>query len=110
MSVPVRGLTDPALADLLAINDYYLLEVSDKVAAKIINTQETAINSLADLNERGTVPKELLALGIRQYRQLIAKPYRIIYQRLPDQVVVHAIPDGRRDMQTLLTQRLIGAL
>ncbi|ATG89563.1 type II toxin-antitoxin system RelE/ParE family toxin [Methylomonas koyamae] len=109
MSVPVR-LTEPALADLLAINDYYLLEVSDKVAAKIIDALELAVNSLADLNERGTVPKELLVLGIRQYRQLIVKPYRIIYERLPDQVVVHAILDGRRDIQTLLTQRLLGVL
>lgn len=109
MSVPVR-LTEPALADLLAINDYFLLEVSDKVAAKIIDALELAVNSLADLNERGTVPKELLVLGIRQYRQLIVKPYRIIYERLPDQVVVHAILDGRRDNQTLLTQRLLGVL
>ncbi|OAI10350.1 addiction module toxin RelE [Methylomonas koyamae] len=109
MSVPVR-LTELALADLLTINDYFLLEVSDKVAAKIIDMLEAAVNSFADLTERGTVPKELLALGIRQYRQLIVKPYRIIYQRMPDQVVIHAILDGRRDMQTLLTQRLIGTL
>ncbi|NOV31390.1 type II toxin-antitoxin system RelE/ParE family toxin [Methylomonas sp. ZR1] len=109
MSVPVR-LTEPALADLLAINDYFLLEVSEKGAAKIIDALEAAVNSLANLNERGTVPKELLGLGIRQYRQIIVKPYRIIYQRMPKQVVVHAILDGRRDMQTLLTQRLIGAL
>ncbi|MDX8125763.1 type II toxin-antitoxin system RelE/ParE family toxin [Methylomonas sp. OY6] len=109
MSVPVR-LTEPALADLLAINDYFLVGVSDKVAAKIIDALETAVNSLADLNERGTVPKELLGLGIRQYRQIIVKPYRIIYQRMPEQVVVHAILDGRSDMQTLLTQRLIGVL
>ncbi|WP_427551858.1 type II toxin-antitoxin system RelE/ParE family toxin (plasmid) [Methylomonas sp. MS20] len=79
MSVPVQ-LTKLALADLLAINDYFLLEVSDKVAAKIIDTLEAAVISLADLEERGTVPKELLVLGIWQYRQLIVKPYRIIYQ------------------------------
>ncbi|OAI20653.1 addiction module toxin RelE [Methylomonas lenta] len=109
MSVPVL-LTEPAVSDLLAINDYYLLQVSDKTAAKIIDSLEVAINSLGDLNERGTVPKELLSLGIRQYRQLIVKPYRIIYQRMLDQVVVHAVLDGRRDMQTLLTQRLIGSI
>lgn len=107
MSVPVM-LTEPAVSDLLAINDYYLLAVSDKTAAKIIDSLKAAVNSLGELNERGTVPKELLALGIRQYRQLIVKPYRIIYQRMLDQVVVHAVLDGRRDIQTLLNQRLIG--
>lgn len=108
MSVPVR-LTEPALADLLAINDYDLLQVSDRTAAKIIDSLESAVNRLAKLNERGSVPKELLVLGVRQYRQLIVKPYRIIYQRMPDQAVIDAILDGRRDMQTLLAQRLIGS-
>jgi toxin ParE1/3/4 len=50
------------LADLLAINDYYLLQVSDRTAAKIIDSLESAVNSLAELNERSSVPKELLAL------------------------------------------------
>ena len=107
MSVSVH-LTEPALADLLAINDYYLLQVSDRAAANIIDSLESTVNSLADLNERGSVPKELLVLGITQYRQLIVKPYRIIYQHSPEQVIVHAVLDGRRDMQTLLMQRLIG--
>jgi len=47
-----------------------------------------------DLNERGSVPKELLVLGVGQYRQLIVKPYRIIYQRMADQVC-------RNSMKTL---------
>jgi toxin ParE1/3/4 len=50
------------LADLLAINDYYILQVSDRTAAKIIDSLESAVNSLAELNERSSVPKELLAL------------------------------------------------
>ncbi len=91
------------------INDYYLLETSDKTAAKVIDSLQTAVNTLAELDERGSIPKELLAIGIRQYRQLIVKPYRIVYERLPDKVVVHAILDGRRDIQTLLTQRLVRA-
>ncbi len=108
MKIPVL-LTEPAVADLLMINDYFLLEVSDKMAGKVIDSLQTAVNTLAELNERGTVPKELLAMGIRQYRQRIVKPYRIVYERLPDKVVVHAILDGRRDIQTLLTQRLVCA-
>lgn len=100
-------LSEPAVSDLLAINDYYLVEVDEKTAAKIINRLEEAVNSLAEFTERGSIPKELLSLGIRQYRQLITKPYRIIYEQLPDKVVVHAVLDGRRDMQSLLTQRLV---
>jgi toxin ParE1/3/4 len=100
-------ISEPALLDLLDINDYYLVEVDDKTAAKIINRLEAAVNSLADFTERGSIPKELLTLGIRQYRQVIVKPYRIIYEQLSETTIVHAILDGRRDMETLLTQRLV---
>ncbi|PPD05707.1 MAG: addiction module toxin RelE [Methylobacter sp.] len=108
MKVPVL-LAEPAVSDLLSINDYYLTEVSDTTAARIIDNLEAAVNSLSELNERGSIPKELLALGIHQYRQLIVKPYRIVYEKLPDQIIVHAVLDGRRDMQTLLMARLVRA-
>ncbi len=100
-------LTDVALSDLFNINDYYLQAVNDNKAAEIIDNLEKAVNSLSEFPERGSFPKELLALGIRQYRQIIVKPYRIIYEILPVKIIVHAVLDGRRDMQTLLTQRLM---
>lgn len=100
-------LAEPALADLLDINDYYLCEVSDCVAGKIIDGLEAAVNNLAEFLDRGSIPKELLSLGIRQYRQVIEKPYRIIYETFADKIVIHAILDGRRDMQTLLMQRIL---
>jgi toxin ParE1/3/4 len=68
---------------------------------------ETAVNNLAEFPDRGSIPKELLALGIRQYRQVIEKPYRIIYETDSNKIIVHAILDGRRDMQSLLIQRIL---
>ena len=100
-------LSEPALADLLDINDYYLREVSDRVASNIIDGLEAAVNNLADFPDMGSIPKELLSLGIRQYRQVIQNPYRIIYETFADKIVVHAILDGRRDMQSLLVQRIL---
>jgi toxin ParE1/3/4 len=106
MSVEVV-LSEPVLADLLSINDYYLFNVSDKVALEIVDSLETGINGLADFPELGSFPKELLALSIKHYRQLIITPYRIIYEPLVDKVIVHAVLDGRRDMETLLMGRLL---
>ena len=105
--MPAVVLSESALTDLLDIHDYYLCEVSDCVAAKIIDGLEAAVNNLAEFPERGSVPKELLSLGIRQYRQVIEKPYRIIYEAVADTIIVHAILDGRRDMQSLLMQRIL---
>ena len=42
--------------------------------------------SLADSPHRGSYPKELLDLGIREYREVFFKPYRLIYREIEDDV------------------------
>jgi toxin ParE1/3/4 len=64
---------------------------------------------LSESPERGAYPKELLALGIRDYREIFFKPYRILYRVLDKNVYVLLIADGRRDMQSLLQRRLLDA-
>ena len=46
---------------------------------------------LANPAERGSLPKELRALGIPGYGRVFFKPYRIIYRIAANQIVVHAI-------------------
>ena len=65
--------------------------------------------SLTELPERGVYPRELISLGIRDYREIFFKPYRIIYRILNKTVYAYLIVDGRRDMQTLLQNRLLQA-
>ena len=65
--------------------------------------------SLSESPQRGSHPKELLDLGIREYREVFFKPYRIIYREIEDDVHVMVIADGRRDMRTLLERRLLWA-
>ena len=54
-------------------------------------------------------PREFHALGIREYRETRFKPYRVIYRIMEKRVYIYVIADGRRDMQTLLERRLLGA-
>ena len=68
---------------------------------------EDVFSSLSKNPERGAYPKELLALGIREYREVFFKPYRIIYRVMGKNVYVLLIVDGRRDMQSLLQRRLL---
>jgi len=51
----------------------------------------------------------LRSLGISEYRQIFFKPYRLIYRVHSKQVIIYVITDGRRDMGSLLTRRLLGA-
>ena len=70
---------------------------------------EEVFDSLSGSPQRGTYPKELLALGIRDYREVFFKPYRVIYRLTGNAVHVMLIADGRRDMLTLLQRRLLSA-
>ncbi|MDF0604815.1 type II toxin-antitoxin system RelE/ParE family toxin [Neisseriaceae bacterium TC5R-5] len=96
-------LTNGAERDLESIHDYLAETVGSIYADSLLEL----IESLAKLPERGSHPKELAALGIREYRQLLHKPYRIIYRAMSSKVVVYLIADERRDMQPLLLRRLL---
>ncbi len=102
-------LTDAALRDLENIDDYICSFDSARKADDVLQKIETALQSLAELPLRGAHPKELLQLGIRDYREIYFKPYRIIYRTEGQRVDVYLITDGRRDMQSLLSARLLGA-
>lgn len=102
-------LTRGAEQDLEAIYDH--IAASDSVASAnyVLDQLMETVESLSHFPERGSQPKELLALGIREYRQTSFKPYRVIYRVFGKQVVIYLIADGRRDMQSLLARRLLGA-
>ena len=70
-------------------------------AEDLLDRIEEVIN-LSTYPDRGSDPKELSALGIRDYRQKFYKPYRIIYRVIGKRVYIYLIEDGRRDFQALL--------
>ena len=101
-------LTHSAERDLEAIYDYIAENDTQASANHVLDKLMEVAESLAAYPERGSYPKELLALGIREYRQALFKPYRLIYRVRGKQVIIYIIADGRRDMQTLLTRRMLG--
>lgn len=102
-------LTEGAEQDLEAIYDY-IAEFDDPANADHVLDRLTAVaEQFAAMPERGSHPRELLDLGIKDYRQMFFKPYRVIYRVMGYDVVVFVIADGRRDMQALLARRLLGA-
>ena len=101
-------LTHGAEQDMESIYDY-IAEFDEPANADYVLGQLMATaEKLAVMPERGSYPKELVGLGIKEYRQVFFKPYRLIYRVMDADVVVYVIADGRRDMQSLLTRRLLG--
>ena len=101
-------LTAGAERDLESLYDYIVHHDSTAAADRVLDRLLKAAGDLATFPERGSHPRELLVLGIHQYRQVFFKPYRLIYRIIRTEVVMYLIADGRRDMQTLLAQRLLG--
>jgi toxin ParE1/3/4 len=102
-------LTNDAAHDLQDIYNFIYTNDAPARAGHVLDQIERAVNALARFPNRGNHPKELLALGMREYREVFFKPYRIIYRTIEKSVYVYLIADGRRDMQTLLARRLLSA-
>lgn len=102
-------LTRGAEQDLESIHDYIGEFDSPANADHVLDELMEVVQGLAQFPERGSFPKELAALGIKAFRQTAFKPYRVIYRVMGDQVVIYLIVDGRRDMQSVLARRLLGA-
>lgn len=107
MKYEVR-LTTGAERDLESIYDHIAESDSKASANHVLNRLLKAAENSATFPERGAYPRELLALGIREYRQVFFRPYRLIYRIISQQVFIVLIADGRRDMQALLARRLLG--
>ena len=102
-------LTHDAARDLEELFDYISHHDSLGNAERVLERITETFASLSESPERGSYPNELLALGIRSYREVFFKPYRIIYRVSGKSVYVLLIVDGRRDMQSLLQRRLLEA-
>lgn len=102
-------LTRGAGQDLEEIYDYISEFDSPANANHVLDRLMEVVEGLAQFPERGSYPKDLVALGIKDYRQTAFKPYRVIYRVLGSQVVIYLIVDGRRNMQSVLARRLLGA-
>ena len=102
-------LTEGAEQDLESIYDYIAEFDCVENANHVLDQLTEAVESLSQFPERGSYPKELSTLGMREYRQTFFRPYRAIYRVLDAKFIIYVIADGRRDMQSLLARRLLGA-
>ncbi len=102
-------ITQGAEHDLEEIYDHIAEFDSPEKAEYVLSRLLEVAERLATFPDRGPHPKELQALGIREYRQTYFKPYRLIYRVTGKQVFIYLIADGRREMQSLLAGRLLGA-
>jgi plasmid stabilization system protein ParE len=84
--------TDPAWDDLEAAANYIARD-SEHYAAAFVQEVRDAAGSLSAMAERGLVVPELRDTSIRE---LLVRPYRLIYRLHPHEVTILAIVHGAR--------------
>lgn len=98
--------TEVALADLDDVVSF--IEREDPlIAEKVLQRLESAARTLEHHPQRGRVVPELVRFEIHLYRELVVRPWRILYRLGEGRVFVLAVLDGRRDLETLLLARLL---
>ncbi|MBW4096189.1 MAG: type II toxin-antitoxin system RelE/ParE family toxin [Acidobacteria bacterium] len=102
-------LAQGAEQELESIHDYISAFDSVANANHVLDRLMEVVEGLAQFPERGSYPKELVVLGIKDYRETSFKPYRVISRVVGNRVLIYLIVDGRRDMQSVLARRLLGA-
>jgi toxin ParE1/3/4 len=105
MNFTVR-ITSAACRDLMEIYDWIAEHDSPENANSVLDRLNDTAESLAALPHRGTRVAELPPGTEVEYRQVYFKPYRVVYEIMHDEVVIHLIADGRRNLRSLLLRRL----
>ena len=100
-------MTAHAVRDLEEIVDWITRHDGPARAQHVLERIQSAVDARKRFPGRGPHPAELVALGIREYRETFFKPYRIVYHVEGARVFISLIADGRRDMQSLLARRLL---
>jgi addiction module RelE/StbE family toxin len=99
-------ITKNAENDLTEIIEY-ISRNNPRTALKILEKIQNRIQTLDHFPYRGGYVPELLEKNIKDYRQLLETPWKIIYKVENEQVNILTIIDSRRNVQDILIKKLI---
>jgi toxin ParE1/3/4 len=85
----------------------YIAQDNTQTALKILDRLQKKIFSLKNCPERGRWVPELLDKNIKDYRELIENPWRIIYKIENNDVHILMVIDGRRNVSEVLMKKLM---
>ncbi|MBD3336823.1 MAG: plasmid stabilization protein [Candidatus Eisenbacteria bacterium] len=92
--------------DLLRIAEY-IAQDDPRTALKILNKIKTRTARLEHSPKRGRIVPELLKHGISRYREVVIRPWRVLYRIEDTKVYIVSVIDGRRNVEDVLLERLV---
>jgi toxin ParE1/3/4 len=100
-------ILESAEYDLKELREYIVKNFSLETWQNTYSNLKRAIRNLKTFPYAGSIPDEVEKLSLSQYRQILSGMNRIVYEVRQDTVYIHVIVDARRNMNTLLTRRLL---
>lgn len=91
---------------MVFLHEYISANSFTERADAVVNGIESLCGDLAEFPFRGHFPPELEGHQRGDIRELRFKPYRIVYRVKTSKVEALAVFDGRRDVRSLLNERL----
>ena len=85
----------------------YIAQNDPQNALKVLERIQEKIKTLDHFPDRWGYVPELLARNIKDYRQLLERPWKIIFKIEDHRVNVLAIIDSRRNLQDILIKKLL---
>ncbi len=98
--------TEIAARDLADIALYVAYD-SPASARLIVDKMRERTAALEHNPLRGRVVPELARLGLRSWREIVIKPYRLVYRVEAQTVIVLAVFDSRRNLEDILLDRMV---
>jgi len=93
--------------DLRALRKYLIRQFDKATWLHAYAGIKATVRAAAAFPQSGTILPELEAVGLMQYRQVLAGMNRIIYEVHGDMLYIHIVCDTRRDLRSLLARRLL---
>lgn len=93
--------------DMKELRSYIVKSFSPATWQDTYGKLKNAIRNLQSFPLAGSIPEELERLSLTQYRQIISGMNRVIYEIRQEIIYIHIVADTRKDMKTLITQRLL---
>ncbi|ADK82554.1 type II toxin-antitoxin system RelE/ParE family toxin [Sediminispirochaeta smaragdinae] len=96
--------TEPVLKDLNEIIEYISFDSVPTAIKQYERIKETA-GKLELCSEQGRIIPELQNENIVKYREMIIRPWRLMYRMEGKKVLILALIDGRRNIEDILIKR-----
>ncbi len=99
--------TRDAKNDLMEIIDYIANDKKD-LSKSIYHKLKNKALTLSNMPLKGRIVPELKIFSIDIYREIIENPWRIIYRVQDKEVIILAVIDGRRNIEDIIFEKLLG--